>query len=88
MKHNLAVCIVSAMGPSCIQIKDDVEVASSHDQDYDCLDLNVWTKDINTKNKPVLVFIHGGGHSKAAAMIPAMMVNTLCEISLMGKMQP
>lgn len=61
MKHNLAVCIVSAMGPSCIQIKDDVEVASFHDQDYDCLDLNVWTKDINTKNKPVLVFIHGGG---------------------------
>ncbi len=48
-------------GPSCYQIDDDVEVASSWKQDYDCLDLNVWTKDVTSEGKPVIVFIHGGG---------------------------
>lgn len=48
-------------GPSCFQIADDVEVASSWEQDYDCLDLNVWTRDVTAEKKPVIVFIHGGG---------------------------
>lgn len=48
-------------GPSCYQIDDDVEVASQWKQDYDCLDLNIWTKDVKTEGKPVIVFIHGGG---------------------------
>ena len=48
-------------GPSGIQIDDDVEVASSWTQASDDLDLNIWTKDVNTTGKPVIVFIHGGG---------------------------
>lgn len=48
-------------GPSGIQIDDDVEVASSWVQYSDNLNLNVWTKDVKTTDKPVLVFIHGGG---------------------------
>ena len=27
----------------------------------DCLTLNVWTADLETKNKPILFYIHGGG---------------------------
>ena len=26
----------------------------------DCLRLNIWTKDLKTKNKPVMVYFHGG----------------------------
>ena len=48
-------------GPSGIQVDDDVEVASSWTQASDDLDLNIWTKDVNTTGKPVIVFIHGGG---------------------------
>jgi para-nitrobenzyl esterase len=29
----------------------------------DCLTLNVWRPDAGTKRRPVMVFIHGGGHS-------------------------
>jgi para-nitrobenzyl esterase len=31
-------------------------------EDEDCLNLNIWTTDTTTKNKPVLVWIHGGGY--------------------------
>ena len=51
----------SEWGPSCIQPDDEVEVASKWEQSEDCLQLNIWTKDIATIGKPVLVFIHGGG---------------------------
>ena len=53
--------ICDEWGPSCYQVDDDVEVASTWEQSHDCLDLNVWTKDVATEKKPVIVFIHGGG---------------------------
>lgn len=58
-------------GPSCIQIDDKVEVASQWKQDEDCLDLNIWTKDINSKNKPVMVFFHGGGNWRGGTYDPS-----------------
>lgn len=57
-------------GPSCIQPYDDVEIASQWKQDEDCLTLNVWTKDLKTTNKPVMVFIHGGGATQGGSYDP------------------
>ena len=48
-------------GYNCLQPKDEVEVASQDPCSRDCLFLNVWTKDVNTADKPVIVWIHGGG---------------------------
>ena len=49
-------------GKSCLQAKDDSEKASLYEQDdIDCLSLTVTTANNNIKNKPVLVYIHGGG---------------------------
>lgn len=49
-------------GPNCIQPYDEVEVASQGDCSHDCLYLNVWTKSTETKDKPVIVWIHGGSY--------------------------
>lgn len=50
----------TSFGENCIQPYDEVEVASQDPCSQDCLFLNVWTKDTETKDKPVIVFIHGG----------------------------
>ena len=46
-------------GATAIQDIDEVEPASINRQSEDCLTLNIWTRD-DKKNKPVMVFIHGG----------------------------
>jgi para-nitrobenzyl esterase len=48
-------------GYNCLQPYDEVEVASQDPCSRDCLYLNIWTKDVNTTDKPVIVWIHGGG---------------------------
>lgn len=58
-QNNLIVC--NEWGPSCFQVVDKVETASIWKQSLDCLFLNIWTRDVETKKKPVIVFIHGGG---------------------------
>lgn len=50
----------TAFGYNCIQPEDEVEVASLDPCSQDCLFLNVWTKDVKTEGKPVIMFIHGG----------------------------
>lgn len=50
----------TAFGENCIQPYDEVEVASQDPCSQDCLFLNVWTKDVETEGKPVIMFIHGG----------------------------
>ncbi len=57
-------------GPCCIQPYDEVEVASQGELSEDCLNLNIWTKDVNTKDKPVMVFIHGGGYMNGGSNDP------------------
>lgn len=47
-------------GASAIQDVDKVEPASLNRQSEDCLTLNIWTRS-DAVNKPVMVFIHGGG---------------------------
>ena len=51
----------SQWGPACPQPYNDVEVASQGEMSENCLSLNIWTKNVKLKKKPVLVYIHGGG---------------------------
>ncbi len=53
------VIIVRTYGPACLQPYDPTESASNHTAS-DCLNLNVWTKNSQTKGKPVMLFFHGG----------------------------
>lgn len=48
-------------GKSGIQYEWPSERASYNEIGEDCLTLNVWTKDLSTTGKPVMVFFHGGG---------------------------
>ena len=49
-------------GPSCMQPIDPTgERSSLYEQSEACLNLNVWKNVNGAKEKPVLVFIHGGG---------------------------
>lgn len=49
--------------PSPIQTQIDSERASMREQSEDCLYLNVWTDEESiSKEKPVMVFIHGGSY--------------------------
>lgn len=59
-------------GKSAFQLQADSEVASSNPegQSEDCLTLNVWTSDINAKNKPVMFWIHGGAYSYGGTSDP------------------
>lgn len=37
-------------------------------QDEDCLNLNVWTKGLDEKKRPVVVWLHGGGFESGSAI--------------------
>ncbi|MBQ6731369.1 MAG: carboxylesterase family protein [Bacilli bacterium] len=50
-------------GKTCIQTVLNSERASFYPQSEDCLYLNIWLNNkSNTKNKPIMVFIHGGSY--------------------------
>ncbi|MEI3612420.1 carboxylesterase/lipase family protein [Pseudogracilibacillus sp. SO30301A] len=57
-------------GSSCIQPVDEIEQSSLATQSEDCLTLNVWTKELSSAKKPVMVFIHGGGYIAGASSDP------------------
>lgn len=48
-------------GKAAIQYETFSVPASFNEKGEDCLSLNIWTKDIKTKGKAVMVYIHGGG---------------------------
>ena len=49
-------------GPASIQPYDEGEAISRGSQSEDCLLLNIWTQGLDdTKKRPVMVWIHGGG---------------------------
>lgn len=57
-----AVIETYEFGPSCVQPIDEIETASLHIQGEDCLTLNIWTRETGEAQKPVMVYIHGGGY--------------------------
>ena len=59
-------------GKSAFQIKSDSEQASLNPEGLseDCLTLNVWTTDPETKGKPVMFWIHGGAFSYGGTADP------------------
>ena len=50
-------------GYSCPQYEWASEPASYNEISEDCLTLNVWAADIDTKDKPVMIYFHGGGYA-------------------------
>ena len=56
-------------GASAIQEDDALEKASQNRQSEDCLTLNIWARG-EGKNKPVMVFIHGGGFQTGGTSDP------------------
>ncbi|MHA2400408.1 MAG: carboxylesterase/lipase family protein [Promethearchaeota archaeon] len=51
-------------GPICPQPPPQIEsqyVRNLSQDEADCLTLNIWTKGIDNNNRPVMVWIHGGG---------------------------
>ena len=67
-------------GKSPIQKVSNEQLGSFYPQSEDCLYLNIWVnnKDSST-NKPVLVFIHGGGFNSGATCDPNFDGNNLVE---------
>ncbi len=48
-------------GKVCLQTPS-TENVSGKPMSEDCLSLNIWTSDLDTQNKPVMVWIHGGSY--------------------------
>ncbi len=76
-----------AYGPTCPNnqtpvFNDEIEFAFHRDRGYynseDCLNLNIWTKNISSgQKKPVMVWLHGGGFSSDLQLsFHLMMVKT------------
>ena len=59
-------------GKSALQTKADSEQASMNPEGLseDCLTLNIWTKDLKKKNKPVMFWIHGGAYAYGGTSDP------------------
>lgn len=57
-------------GKSSIQYEWHSEAGSYNEIGEDCLTLNVWTADLETQNKPVMFYIHGGGFAWGGSSDP------------------
>ena len=55
---------------SPIQIPTEGEESSYYEKGEDCLYLNIWKNNDNDKNKPVIVFIHGGSFGWGGTVDP------------------
>ncbi|GAB4023782.1 carboxylesterase/lipase family protein [Spirosoma koreense] len=65
-----------AYGPVCplmeptTKVSDESEFVYHHDWGYpneDCLRLNIWSPGVDTKKRPVMVWLHGGGYSSGSS---------------------
>jgi para-nitrobenzyl esterase len=53
-------------GPVAPQTIEKFGSTSTQEQSEDCLSLNVWTRGIDNKHRPVMVWIHGGGFTSGS----------------------
>lgn len=61
----------SHFGVACMQPHGNGELASQFEQTEDCLTLNIWSNPNSTvTDKPVLVYIHGGGFVNGGSVDP------------------
>ena len=80
-----------------VEIKDSGEITSYYVIGEDCLYLNIWKFNDNEKNKPVMVFIHGGGfgwggsvdllydgHNYVKANKDIILITTTYRVSILG----
>ena len=65
-----ALQVCDALGCSAMQERDEVELASLHEQSEDCLTLNVWRKSDASEGLPVMVYIHGGAYFSGGSADP------------------
>ena len=56
-------------GFAAMQPHDSIEASSDNPQSEDCLTLNIWSRG-RKKNRPVMVFIHGGGFQGGGSSDP------------------
>ena len=61
--------VANTYGHPCWQTVFPEEWKETPDMSEDCLTLNIWTADVDTKGKPVMVWIHGGSFFTGAAHI-------------------
>lgn len=69
-EHSTETFDAGEFGLAALQAYSPSEVASSCPKGENCLTLNVWTKDLKTKDKPVLFWIHGGSYSYGGTVDP------------------
>ena len=66
-----AIFDATYFGDSCLQPLSEEERSSIYGQSEDCLRLNVWNSSaLTNKNKPVFVYIHGGGWASGGSSEP------------------
>ena len=69
LKPSNKIFTAKKFGFTACQEVDENEGASVNPQSEDCLTLNIWTRG-DGKNKPVMVFIHGGGFQGGGSSDP------------------
>ncbi len=57
-----------SFGPACLQPPQPDQPPSTTSED--CLTLNVWTPELDSKKRPVMVWIHGGGFRTGSGQVP------------------
>ncbi|MGI0130481.1 MAG: carboxylesterase family protein, partial [Thermoplasmata archaeon] len=59
-------------GPACPQHSDvaSLRYRAPEPKSEDCLYLNVWTPALDDAQRPVLVFLHGGGYQSGSGAVP------------------
>jgi len=68
ISHSTELVDAAEFGPACLQpVYPDVPVAAMSE---DCLKINVWTPQPDSKKRPVMVWIHGGGFRFGSGNVP------------------
>lgn len=69
-KRSSQVFDAATFGLTCRQVPDENEMASATPQGEDCLTLNIWTRAGTARQRPVMVWIHGGANVSGGTADP------------------